>query len=89
MVGMAVVMMPISVMMVRLPLHIYNLGRHSQSGRSFVFKKLCDVLCNNGKKQDEEKCNKQFLKCLRNSSKLSLSLFHEFTADVFRGQFQK
>ena len=54
MVGMAVVMMSIRVMMVRLPLHIYDLGRHSQSGRILIFELLRNILDHDSKKQNEE-----------------------------------
>ena len=57
------VMMSIRVMMVRLPLHIYDLSRHSQSGRSLVLKKLCNVLRKNSEKQNEEQNNKYFHSC--------------------------
>ena len=54
MVGMAVVMMSIRVMMVRLPLHIYDLSRHSQSGRILIFELLRNILDHDSKKQNEE-----------------------------------
>ena len=63
MVCVGVVMMPIGVMMVRLPLYIYDLSGNSQSGRSFVFKKLCNVLRKNSEKQKEEQNNKYFHSC--------------------------
>jgi hypothetical protein len=54
MVSVAVVMMAIGVMMVRLPLHIYDLSRHSQSGRILIFEPLRNILDHDSKKQNEE-----------------------------------